>query len=163
MTLTTEAFSLQDLHARVREEDGCLIWTGDKKDGTRPIIWIDGKSKPARRVLYEIVRGPIRGQKRIGVRCGNPLCLHPDHLIARDRPSELRGTTRDAAFKAKIATTKRANSRFTPELVAQIRASDLNNCALGRELGINHQTIAKIRRGEIWKSYSSPFAGLGAL
>ena len=162
MSLKTETFTLSDLEGRVREDGDCLVWTGSASDGRRPMIWIDGRSLGARRLVYTLVHGPIKQGRRIGVKCDNELCLNPEHLVAKFRSQETKGKPRDAAFKAKVAAGKRANSALTPDLINLVRTSPLNNCALGREIGLNHQTIAKIRRHEIWKNYSSPFAGLGA-
>lgn len=162
MKLTTENFTLDELNARVIEDDGCLLWTGATSDGKRPAIWIDGKLRSARRVIYELIKGPIPEGKRVGVRCKKDLCVCPECLVARTVSQSLRGLKRDEAFKRKISATKRAKSVITPELVQLIRCSPLNNVHLGRELGMVHQTIAKIRNGKIWKDHTSPFSGLGA-
>jgi len=38
--------------------DGCRLWTGATKDGY-PLVTIQGKTRRAGRVLWELVRGPI--------------------------------------------------------------------------------------------------------
>lgn len=163
MKRTRENFTLDDLQSLVRaDEGGCLLWVGAASDGKRPMIWIDGASVSARRVIYELARGPIPEGYRIGVKCRKELCVCPDCLVARTTSQSLRGINRDEAFRRKISATKRAASSLTPEIVAEIRCSPLNNVHLGRQLGMPHQTIAKIRHQEIWKDYTSPFAGLGA-
>ncbi len=157
------AYLFNKIKARCTEEGDCLLWPGNTTaDGARPKVWLAGKSVPLRRALWEEMHGNLKRGERVGVDCKTLLCVARSHLVITTRSQELKGIRRDASFGAKIAATKRAKSRFTPEIVEAVRSSSLNNVALGKELGMNHQTIARMRRHEIWKTYSTPFAGLGA-
>lgn len=156
------SYLLERIRARCTEEGDCLLWGGATSAGGLPRVWKDGLSTSLRRLLWIEKHGEIPSDVRIGVKCRVDLCVAPAHLVIRDRCDELKGTRRSQAFKAKIAAAKRSKSRFTPEFIAMIRGSLLNNCALGREIGLDHRIIAKIRNHEVWKDYTAPLSGLGA-
>ena len=62
---------------------------------------------------------------------------------------------------AKISATQRRKvGKLTPEIVAEIRASDATLKELSEKYGIAKSTVGDIRRFEGWKDYSSPFMGL---
>lgn len=147
---------------RLVEEGDCLLWTGAVSEYGAPKIWVEGGSDVLRRLIWTAIHGTPGKEQRIGVGCGVDRCVEPLHLKVRTRSEELSGIKRSSAFGAKIAATKRAASTFTQEEVDYIRSSALNNVQLGIELNRNHQTIARIRSHDIWRSYVSPFAGLGA-
>lgn len=80
------------LALHVREEGACLVWigahrkgvkgtrhgrmmVGSRADGTRHQEWVH-------RIAYEIAHGPIPEGMQINHRCGNSLCVNPDHVYA---------------------------------------------------------------------------------
>lgn len=73
---------------------GCWLWvaslqsSGDK-DG-RGAICVDGKSRFAHRVSYELHKGPIPASRYICHRCNNTLCVNPDHLYAGTQKDNVR-------------------------------------------------------------------------
>ena len=67
---------------------GCWIWTGARMyppgHSNRPYgyLWISGRKLTVRRLVYTLAgNSPPLGNSRIGTRCGNSLCLNPDHLV----------------------------------------------------------------------------------
>lgn len=149
------------IRSRCIEEGDCLLWQGALSVDGVPRFFMNGQSVSLRRLLWVERHGELSPKVRIGVKCRAQRCVEPKHLVIRHRSEDIKGLRRSPAFKAKIAATKRAKSRFTPELIASIRSSPLNNSALGRELGLNQAVIAKIRNHEVWKDYTSPMFGLG--
>jgi hypothetical protein len=156
------SYLLEKIRHRCIEEGDCLLWQGAVLSEGLPRLYSNGQSTSLRRLLWVEKHGEISSDVRIGAKCRVGLCVAPAHLIIRDRCDELKGTRRSQAFKAKIAAAKRSKSRFTPDFIEMVRTSPLNNCALGREIGLNHAIVAKIRNHQVWKDYSTPFAGLGA-
>lgn len=70
-----------------RYKDGtwCWIWQDKQMNGGTPMIRGEqGERRRARRVAYEEFVGPIPDDiyRRVVVRCGNRLCLSPDHMLA---------------------------------------------------------------------------------
>lgn len=41
-------------------------------------------SKPVARVIYELYNGPFNPKRRVRHACGQPRCVHPDHLYLAD-------------------------------------------------------------------------------
>lgn len=84
--------TLPDLMARAHDDGaGCLVWDGYALHGTAPQWRIDYQLWPVRRLLWELVHGPIRTKHQIGLSCTEPLCVHPDHLVSRTRSSIQKG------------------------------------------------------------------------
>ena len=48
------------------------------------------------------------------------------------------------------------------EKAQEIRASDKPCHVLALVYGVDKSMVSRVRRGEAWRDYSSPFAGLGA-
>lgn len=152
---------LSDLLARTVEEGECLLWNGGLSDG-RPLICIGGRREWVRRLVYLAAHGEIPKQLQIGVKCSNPLCLHPDHLVARTRKQAMRGVKHNAGHGAKIANTKRKKTRLRDESVAAIRSSDGAARELAEQFGVSTKYIYAIKAHKARLDYSNPFVGLGA-
>lgn len=90
---------------------GCWLWIGAasrvNKAGTdiRPTIRVDGKTRRAHRVSYELHNGLVSPGKLICHHCDTPLCVNPDHLYA--------GSAKSNA--ADSISRKRHNSQRDPE------------------------------------------------
>ena len=62
---------------------------------------------------------------------------------------------------AKIAATKRAtNGKLTPEQAHEIRTGTDRLRDVAERMGIAYATAHRIRTGQAWRDYGSPFAGL---
>ena len=72
------------LWARVSKTDGCWEWTGPVKDGGWGYIY-DGAMRPVHRVAYELNVGRLVEGQVIKHRCGNHICVRPDHLYQEPR------------------------------------------------------------------------------
>ncbi len=156
-----EHLTLDDLLARVREEDGCLVWALCARDGV-PSWTINGRQWPARRVVWALVHGRLpKRTMRVAATCGNDLCVHPDHAAERSRAFELKGLKRDLAFKARIAATKRRQAGTPPAAVAFVRASSSSHAQAARETGLTQQMVSKIRSHDRWRNYRDPFEAWG--
>jgi hypothetical protein len=64
------------------------LWTGDLSANGFPCLSmqdIPGKwtTHPARNISYQLAYGPLPRRALIAVTCGEPLCVHPDHLSNR--------------------------------------------------------------------------------
>ena len=70
----------------LRDNNGCLIWQGAKKDGHYGTIRVLGRSIPVHRAVYEYFNGPIsQGLEIDHVRsrgCRSRACCEPAHLEA---------------------------------------------------------------------------------
>lgn len=59
---------------------GCWIWQRSTSLQGYGQVWYNGKLHRAHRVFYELHRGSIPKGLQIDHKCGNRLCVNPDHL-----------------------------------------------------------------------------------
>lgn len=66
---------------KVQKTDTCWLWTAATQKGYGA-FGVGRKMKRAHRVAWELVLGPIPGNKPLDHKCQNTLCVrpHPDHL-----------------------------------------------------------------------------------
>ena len=147
------------------EEGDCLIW--QRGNGKLPQITVNGKKENIRK-LIAMERGDrmIKGAV-FGCSCLTQKCIAPDHIRQRNRSQHGEFFGALGAYSgplkiAKMAATKRAKSKLDDEKVAEIRASSKTAKQLSAEYGVAASYITSIRAGNLWKSYSNPFSGLGA-
>lgn len=151
---------LSDLLARTVPEGDCLLWTGRAVKGKFPQWDLGGKRYITRRLIYQLVYGPIPEHLQIGTRCKNPLCVHPDCLVARSASRAQRGRTIHPDHKARITAALRARSSITPEIVLAIRSSTEPGPVVEARYGLKKGRASRIRNFENWKDIANPFAGL---
>lgn len=149
-----EMFTLERLHAHVREEDGHLIWTGAALKGRTPQVRLGGAAGMAygvRRVIFVLVHGGVPSDTRVTAACDRPLCVHPDCLVARRPLDELRGKPLPMLQRVRITATKRRQaSVMTPGLVRRIREGGGAAKAMDEALGLKPGTSSKVRTGKRW-------------
>ena len=153
---------LVDLMTRAEVVDNCLEWTGYANAGRFPQWRVGGRLWPVRRLVWELSRGPIKPDHQVNVKCGNELCVHPDHLVSRTRSKLMTGVKKASATRARIAHAKRKAGKIDAAIVAAIRQSDSPCRALDAEYGLKRGYAWRIKNHLVWRDYSSPFARLGA-
>lgn len=96
---------------KVQKTDCCWIWLGNRGggDGGREYgrFHKDGKNRPAHRVAWELMNGPMPDGLFACHRCDNPLCVRPDHVFAATQQENMH----DASIKGRTVNcgkTKRA-------------------------------------------------------
>lgn len=154
--------TLESLLDRTVEIGDCREWTGA---GDVPHVRVAGEVVPVRRLILRLAEIDIRPGYVVGNTCRNPKCVEPSHIVIRSPKQHARiGHKRrnQQLINRKIAATKRAKSKFTPELVAEIRASTESGRVLAERLGMNRRSVYRIRSGQRWADTSSPWMGLGA-
>lgn len=66
----------------VLRTDSCWVWTAAVERGGYGKFQKDGKARRAHRVAYELWCGPLDDQLVVHHKCGNRICVRPDHLQA---------------------------------------------------------------------------------
>lgn len=102
--------------------------------------------------------------------CGNPKCVNPEHTARSTRAQMNRRITAGMSsatntLRAKrIAEAKRERqAKLSRDDVDRIRASDDRYEDLAARFGVSKSLIGRVKRGEVWRTFSaSPFAGLFA-
>lgn len=64
----------------VKTDQGCWDWQGKIGSDGYGLIMIDGLRKRVTRVIYELLKEPIKKDYVICHTCDRPCCLNPDHL-----------------------------------------------------------------------------------
>lgn len=164
--MMTKTELLAIIAANSVEEGDCVIWLRGK--GKIPQITRDGTKHNIRKLLTVMNGGRVSKGSMFGCSCGNSKCVAEEHISQRTRQQHgayfgNRGAYSGPLKIAKMAATKRSKSKLNDEKVAEIRASTKSAKALSAEFGVAASYITSIRNGNLWKNYSSPFAGLGAL
>lgn len=61
-------------------ESGCWIWMGSSFNSGYGCIKLNGKTRSAHRLAWELYNGPIPKKLFVLHKCDVPLCCRPDHL-----------------------------------------------------------------------------------
>lgn len=131
-----------------------------------PQVKHNGEHHLVRRLAYELKRGSVQPHLKIVPFCDNPYCINPEHQKAMTESQKGRRAANRGAFSSPARAKKIAESRrkvlakLTPEQAREIRESDESGPTLSERYGINKSRVNAIKRGDAWKDYSSPFAGL---
>lgn len=157
----TDVWLRAHIESQCVREGGHMIWAGNWDQYRRGVIQVDGRRYDVRRELWRMKTGhQPRISSSITARCEHEKCMTHLQLTTRaGRP----GRKHNLATRKKLAEQKRSRSKYGPELVAQVRASDKSYKQIARETGMKLSTVGAIKGGRLWKDYSSPWAGLGAL
>ncbi len=173
--------TVEDLKGRCIVDDftECWHWQGAMHmDGT-------GKRSPAAHIWDSVrqeartMTGPlfvleVAGRRGLGVKMGWRTCqcndcVNPEHVAGGTRKDWGRWVAATGTWKnnpARAVANRRAareRSPLSPEIVAEIRASDLT----GRELAVRHglkvRHVSHIRCGTTWKDAVLPGASVFTL
>lgn len=158
--------SERDLKTKSIEEGDCWIWMGGYSSTGYPVIRRFEQNITLRRVIItELKNKPLRDDQPVRMTCQNKGCVNPDHA----QPSTLSAIAALAGKQGKfsglmrcaaIATFARTRGKLDMEKADYIRASDKSPTELAKQFGISLKSIQKIRSGDAWKNYSTPWSGL---
>ena len=82
------------------DKNGCIVWTRGKFQFGHGAIGVDGKTKKAHRVAWEIANGrPVPFGLYLCHHCDNPACVNVDHLFL----GTLADNNRDRTLKGRTA------------------------------------------------------------
>ena len=157
---------IEKIQHHVTMEGDCWEWRGCM-NGSIPIMKHDGKVSNVRRLVLTDRGVPMKGFIATYA-CGNPMCVNPEHTARSSRAQMNRRIMADmssatnALRSKRIAEVKRrTDAKLSQADVEQIRASGDTHQDLAARFGISKSIIGRIKRGEMWKTFSaSPFGGL---
>lgn len=94
--------------------DGCWEWTAARRSGGYGAINIAGRVRPAHRVVYELLVGPVPKNRELDHLCRNRSCVRPSHL---EPVTKLVNIARGESLPAQNArkTHCKRGHEFTPE------------------------------------------------
>lgn len=138
---------------KVDKSDDCWEWTGKPDGRGYGRIKINGQSKLAHRISWELHNGAIPHHDSYhGIcvlhKCDNPKCVNPGHLFlgtnadnVHDRVKKNRGAFGSSA----------GNSKLSEDDVAWIRQLGGPNRKIASCFGINETTVSRIKRVITWR------------
>ena len=119
---------------------GCGFWTASLFREGYGRFKLDGRSRGAHRVAWELEHGPIPAGMRVLHRCDNPPCVNLEHLFLGTQGDNMR----DMAAKG------RQRAKLTDAQVFEIRASTDVHRAIASRYGISRALVSYIRTGTRW-------------
>lgn len=158
--------TLRLIRGRCDEIGECWIWTGATGGrSSLPCMHREGKTQYVRRVVYELSHDRPAGRLVVTPKCTNPACVSPRCLEAIPRKLALQRAGQRGAYSSPSklllsALAQRARSRYSDELIEQIKASEAGHKQVSRETGMSVSYVRAIRRGEARRDLRNPFAGL---
>jgi len=166
--LVAQTLEMMKLAERTEEFGDCHLWTGSTTEQGYPTYKPFGCGcKLVRRAMFELNGGVLAPRVPIVTTCGEKLCINPVHLksstvSAVGKEAGKRGGWKTKTRCAKIAASKRKTGKLTMEIARTIRMSSETGPVLAARHGTHRSLVTKIKSGDAWKDYSSPFAGLMA-
>lgn len=131
-----------------RGDDECWPWLAGSAGTGYGMFWWDGKMRPAHRVVYQILVGPISGNLRHS--CDNPNCVNPRHMQEGTQADNVK----DAVLRGRIPTgTARKNTKLTEEQAREIKnARGMKTVEnLAKVYGVTKYAIYGIWSGKNWR------------
>lgn len=134
------------------DTNGCILWKGRTKGFGYGTFWMRELRRgiPSHRAAWILAYGNIPDGMHVLHKCDVPACVNLDHLFLGTHSDNMA----DKASKGRCNTPcgYQVNSnKLTEDQVRYIRSSNKTNAELGRELGVWHTAVSKIRRRRLWK------------
>jgi len=155
--------TITTLKERTIEDGDCWEWQGYCANGT-PSVCHQGKMISDRRLFTHLLGNTVREGYYVP-KCGNGLCVNPEHTTYNDPKQHMRKAARKAlqspTRRLKIQIHKRATTaKLTQEKADEIRCSEGPSRLIAEKYGVNKSVVCRIRAGKAWVNLSNPFAGL---
>jgi len=154
------------IRQRCEEQGDCWEWLGAlQSHGVTPMINYKQRVISVRRLIAEHQGHNIKG-KVATYKCGNTLCVNPDHVQVLTRAKLSKRTTADLKYHTnpvrmkKLSDAARAKGKLTWDLVCQIREAQGRQRDIAERFGVSQATVSVILRGITWREYTNPFAQL---
>lgn len=148
---------LEVLQEKTVEVGDCLEWTGYCNKKT-PATSVGGKGIAVRALVAKRMGWNIEG-KMVTNKCGNHLCVKPEHLVMMTKSKFHAHVTKTKvdhtalARLMKLSAAVRQRSKLTLEQAQAIRNHPGPERVICEEFGVCKATVSRIRTGRQWKDY----------
>jgi hypothetical protein len=166
MTEAKDTLEIMRILDSTEPQGKCLIWTGAVGESGHPIYKATGgPCTLVRRAMFRLAGGTLIARQPLDMTCDEKLCVHPKHIKQSTvtkiaKKAAARGAWTGRARSMKISMAKRGKMKLTEQTASEIRNSTETGPVLAARYGVDRSLVASIKRGAVWKDYSSPFAGL---
>lgn len=123
----------------------CWPWKAAKLvNGGYGAFRLDGFTKRAHVIAFELYNGTtLSAGQCIMHLCNNPACCNPQHLYAGTQAENMQHKSLAGRAKGSPVNSK---ARLTEDQLLFIKTSNKSLRALGREFGVDHKTVARIKQ-----------------
>lgn len=133
-------------------KNGCWMYTGGWNAKNYGVFWVDGKSRTAHRVAYELYVGSIPDDLSVLHTCDNPWCINPKHLFVgtqQDNIDDMISKGRDGFIR-----TKNGRALLSEDDIIEIKKllGQFSQQHIANQFGVSRSTISAISTGRNWGS-----------
>lgn len=157
--------TLESLYANTIEEGECLLWNGYVGNKT-PQVCHAGKMVSVRRLILTLEGKTLAPGDHAACGCGVETCIaHIEHRTKTQHAvamGKALGRNQILRSSRMAQAARESRAKLTIEQAREIRCSDESGPVLASQYGVNKSLVARIRRNEAWREFSTPFSGLGA-
>lgn len=157
---------IESIRSRCEEIGDCWEWQMALQLRSRsPVMRYQGKHMCVRRVVALAMGHNIEG-KVATYKCGNNLCVNPDHIVVMTKTTLQKRTNKvnvqymHPTRRQRVAAARRASAKLSPEIVQKIREDTRAQRKIASDYGITQTTVSRIKRGEMWRDYTNSFIQL---
>lgn len=145
----TKRNTANDFWKHVDKSGDCWIWMGAKTRGGYGKTRLNTKVCSTHRASWVYTYGEIPNGLCVLHKCDVRLCVRPDHLFL----GTLVDNSDDKVKKERQLRGEQINkAKLTEAIVRLIRSNtEMTNIEIAKIYGVNHSTIANVRRGKTWK------------
>lgn len=139
--------------AKVRRGAGCWEWIAARSKYGYGQFSVGYSMRPAHRVAWALVHGPIPTGMHVLHRCDNPPCVNPDHLLLGTNEDNVRDRDRKGRG-VRPKGERHGRSKLREKEVREIlrfRANGLGATRIAADYGVAPCTIRRIVSGARWK------------
>ncbi len=140
----------------VSGKSGCWEWQKARNNFGYGTLTINGRTRYAHRLSYELNKGQIPAGLHVMHDCDNPACINPDHLSVGTRSKNMadchaRGRSRIPS--PRMRGEENGSAKLTARAVDDIRAllnSGRSQREIAQKFGVSQSAISGIKRGKTW-------------
>lgn len=139
------------LSDRPDDPNGCWTWRGNVDSDGYGRISFSGRYHKAHQLAYRLSNGVMKRKVYICHKCGNRLCVNPEHLYHGNSKQNAQDMIRHGRS---LKGERNHNAKLTSENVREIRkkydAGGGNTVTLAAEYGVTQGAISHVVLGKTW-------------
>ena len=133
-------------------ESGCWIWVAGLHHSGYGVFSVNGKSKRANRVSYEIYKGEIPDGLCVCHACDVPACVNPDHLFLGTHAENIADREKKNRREPKqLRGEQTYNHKLTEKQAKEIKSMVGTHQEIANKYGVSLTAVTRIKNGNSWR------------